>query len=143
MRNKRNYYNSDSAPGTDHVHVEKLWAQQRISYILNLISLGDTTFEEEVIQLGIYYGLVIKGYTAMIITTDDEEILVDNNDWEENSSGCKSASLGGEAIPGYSVLPLFAVAGLIMLSILKKTITKRNRSNLIVLNRTHFFFFSQ
>ncbi|MHA1474944.1 MAG: VWA domain-containing protein [Promethearchaeota archaeon] len=138
-----NYYNSDSSPGTVHVHVEKLWAQQRISYLLNLISLGNKTFEEEVIQLGMYYGLVIKGYTAMIITTDDEEIPVDNNEWDEDSSNWKSASLGGEAISGYLFLPLFTVAGLIMLSILKKTITKRNRSNLIVLNRTHFFNFSR
>ena len=138
-----NYYNSDLTPGTDHVHVEKLWAQQRISYLLNLINLGDTSFEEEVVQLGMYYGLVIKGYTAMIITTDDEEILVDNYGYEGDGSDYKSASLGGETIPGYSVLPLIAVAGIIMLSILKNIITKRNKSNLIVLNRTHFFYFSQ
>ncbi len=31
-----NYYNSEATPGTDHFHAENLWAQQRISYLLNL-----------------------------------------------------------------------------------------------------------
>ncbi len=111
-----NYYNTETTPGTEHVHVEKLWAQQRISYLLNLINLGDTTFEEEVVQLGMYYGLVISGYTAMIITTGDEDILVDGYDSNEYYGVS-----GSGAIPSYSILPFLAATGLTMVIILKKT----------------------
>jgi Mg-chelatase subunit ChlD len=112
------YENIENTPGTEYVHVEKLWAQQRISYLLNLISLGNTTFEDEVVQLGMYYGLVIEGYTAMIITTFDEEIYVDKDDnyYPEDSY----SRLSGEAITGFSILPFLAVGGLTMLIILKK-----------------------
>jgi len=114
-----NYYNNETTPGTEYVHVEKLWAQQRISYLVNLINLGNTTFEEEVVQLGMYYGLVIKGYTAMILTTDDEEIYVDNDD---NYYPEDYYSLTGKdtTIPGFSILTLLAVGCLTVLVILKK-----------------------
>ncbi len=53
----------------EYVHVEKLWALQRISY---LISQGD---DEGVIDVAMYYGLVVKGYTSMVLSEllDDTE----------------------------------------------------------------------
>ncbi len=53
----------------EYVHVEKLWALQRISY---LISQGDN---EGVIDVAMYYGLVVRGYTSMVLSEllDDAE----------------------------------------------------------------------
>jgi len=115
-----NYNNIATTPGTEYLHVEKLWAQQRISYLVNLINLGNTTFEDEVVQLGMYYGLVIEGYTAMIITTDDEEIYVDKDDSYIPEDYYNPSTGTGTAIPGFSILPFLAIGCLTVLIILKK-----------------------
>ncbi len=46
----------------EYAHVERLWALQRISY---LISQGDN---EGVIDVAMYYGLVVRGYTSMVLS---------------------------------------------------------------------------
>ncbi len=51
----------------EYAHVERLWALQRISY---LISQGD---DEGVIDVAMYYGLVIRGYTSMVLSQLIEE----------------------------------------------------------------------
>jgi Ca-activated chloride channel family protein len=57
----------------DKPHVEKIWAQQRVSYLLRQASLqGDNdTLRNEIVQLGMYYGIAIAGYTAMVLTAYD------------------------------------------------------------------------
>ena len=43
-------------------HVEKLWAIQRISY------LKGQGLDEQLTELAMYYGLVVKGYTSMVLS---------------------------------------------------------------------------
>jgi hypothetical protein len=66
------YTNSANAPTTENTHVEKLWAQQRINYLLKLVQLeGETaSIRDEIVSLGMYYGIIVEGYTALLITTD-------------------------------------------------------------------------
>jgi len=57
----------------DKPHVENIWAQQRVSYLLRQASLhGDNdTLRNEIVQLGMYYGIAIADYTAMVLTAYD------------------------------------------------------------------------
>ena len=55
-------------------YVESIWAQHRLSYLLNQVLLeGDTNvLRAQIISLALQYGLVVKGYTAIILTTLDD-----------------------------------------------------------------------
>jgi Ca-activated chloride channel family protein len=66
------YTNSAGAASTENAHVEKLWAQQRINYLLRLVQLeGETSsIRDEIVSLGMCYGIIVEGYTALLITTD-------------------------------------------------------------------------
>jgi len=57
----------------DKPHVEHIWAQQRVSYLLCQASLHgeNDTLRNEIVQLGMYYGIAIAGYTAMVLTAFD------------------------------------------------------------------------
>ncbi len=57
----------------DKPHVEHIWAQQRVSYLLRQASLHgeNDTLRNEIVQLGMYYGVAIAGYTAMVLTVYD------------------------------------------------------------------------
>ncbi len=57
----------------DKPHVENIWAQQRVSYLLRQASLHgeNDTLRNEIVQLGMYYGIAIAGYTAMVLTAYD------------------------------------------------------------------------
>lgn len=57
----------------DKPHVEHIWAQQRVSYLLRQASLHEEndTLRNEIVQLGMYYGMAIAGYTAMVLTAYD------------------------------------------------------------------------
>ncbi|MEE9540595.1 MAG: hypothetical protein V3V85_03760, partial [Candidatus Thorarchaeota archaeon] len=57
----------------DKPHVEHIWAQQRVSYLLRQASLHgeNDTLRNEIVQLGMYYGIAIAGYTAMVLTAYD------------------------------------------------------------------------
>lgn len=66
------YTNSATTPSTENEHIEKLWAQYRITYLLRVVQLeGETpSLRDEIINLGMQYGIIIEGYTALLITTD-------------------------------------------------------------------------
>lgn len=55
-------------------YVESIWAQHRLSYLLNQVLLeGDTNvLRAQIISLALQYGLVVRGYTAIILTTLDD-----------------------------------------------------------------------
>jgi Ca-activated chloride channel family protein len=57
----------------DKPHVEHIWAQQRVSYLLRQASLHgeNDTLRNEIVQLGMYYGIAIAGYTAMVLIAYD------------------------------------------------------------------------
>ncbi|MCK4845869.1 MAG: VWA domain-containing protein, partial [Candidatus Heimdallarchaeota archaeon] len=68
------YYNIATDPSTIYPYVESIWAQHRLSYLLNQVLLeGETdTLKAQIISLALQYGLVVKGYTAIILTTLEE-----------------------------------------------------------------------
>ncbi|MGY5873845.1 MAG: hypothetical protein RTV72_16475, partial [Candidatus Thorarchaeota archaeon] len=66
------YTNTATTASTDKEHVEKIWAQHRISYLLRIVQLeGETpSLRDEIVCLGMQYGIIVEGYTALLITTD-------------------------------------------------------------------------
>ncbi len=55
-------------------YAEKLWVLQRILYLVGLETLtGSDAFKQEIISLGIQYGLLVEGYTSMILSALAEE----------------------------------------------------------------------
>ena len=88
------YSNSANTGGTENGHVERIWAQQRISWLLQQVRLeGDSSeLREQIVSLGIQYGLVVEGYTGMILVTG--ELLVDE---EEGTLCCETSFNGGSA----------------------------------------------
>jgi Ca-activated chloride channel family protein len=64
------YENSATDAPFDQHHVEYIWAQHRISYFLELQSLfGDSdSRREEIISIALSYGIIVEGYTALILT---------------------------------------------------------------------------
>ena len=66
------YSNSATSPSTVNKHVEKLWAQHRITSLLRMVQLeGETpALRAEIVCLGMGYGIIVEGYTALLITTD-------------------------------------------------------------------------
>ena len=67
------YLNIANTPTTENPHIEKLWAQHRITYLLRLVRLeGETpALRKEIVNLGMNYGIIVEGYTALLITTDE------------------------------------------------------------------------
>ncbi|MHA1851022.1 MAG: VWA domain-containing protein [Candidatus Thorarchaeota archaeon] len=73
---KEIYSNTATTPSTENEHVEKIWAQHRITYLLRMIHLdGETpSLRDEIVNLGMNYGIIVEGYTALLITTDEPEV---------------------------------------------------------------------
>lgn len=69
------YTNTATTPSTENEHIEKLWAQHRITYLLRIVRLEGETPElrKEIVGLGMEYGIIVEGYTALLITTDEPE----------------------------------------------------------------------
>ncbi|MFW9843386.1 MAG: VWA domain-containing protein, partial [Candidatus Thorarchaeota archaeon] len=85
------YTNSATTPSTENDHIEKLWAQHRISYLLRMISLeGETpSLRAEIVCLGMSYGIIVEGYTALLITTED---LVETSTPDETTTTMTSTT---------------------------------------------------
>jgi Ca-activated chloride channel family protein len=65
-------YNNWAQVSQDHQpHVEYIWAQERISYLVKEASLQDASgaLREEIIGIALRYGLIVPGYTAIILTS--------------------------------------------------------------------------
>ncbi|MGY5881648.1 MAG: VWA domain-containing protein [Candidatus Thorarchaeota archaeon] len=69
------YTNSATSPSTENEHIEKLWAQHRITSLLRTVQFeGETpSLRAEIVCLGMGYGIIVEGYTALLITTEDIE----------------------------------------------------------------------
>ncbi len=92
------YYNSAINPSTIYPYVESIWAQHRLSYLLNQVLLkGETnTLRSQIILLALQYGLVVKGYTAIILTTLEEpyETTVSTTDSPTDSTTISGVTSG-------------------------------------------------
>ncbi|MFX1367085.1 MAG: VWA domain-containing protein [Promethearchaeota archaeon] len=68
-----NYENSATDAPFDQPHVEYIWAQHRISYLLELQRLlsEDLSRRDEVISIALDYGIIVEGYTALVLTAYD------------------------------------------------------------------------
>jgi len=122
------YIDTVGSPSTDMPHVENIWAQQRVSYLLRQVILyGESdTLRLEIVQLGMYYGLSIAGYTAMVLTAYDASSP--EGDWE---AGVFCAAPSAPRAPGpipigapgafnatFSLLPPLILVGVIGVAVL-------------------------
>ncbi|MFW9843385.1 MAG: VWA domain-containing protein [Candidatus Thorarchaeota archaeon] len=85
------YVNTATTASTENEHVEKIWAQHRISYLLRVIELeGETpNYRSEIVDVAMKYGIIVEGYTALLITTDFEPsttTITDQSDPNPNTT---------------------------------------------------------
>ncbi len=70
-----NYLNTALDGGKEYSHVERIWAQYKISWLLEMARLeGETSqIRQQIVDLGMQYGLVVDGYTGMILVAEVQE----------------------------------------------------------------------
>lgn len=79
------YTNTIGSATQKYEHVEFIWAQQRINYLLKLIGIHgeNETLRNQITRIGMEYGIAVGGYTAMVLTAYDasssEEDPVDDS----------------------------------------------------------------
>jgi hypothetical protein len=55
-----------------------IWAQHRLTYLLRLVDItGSDSYRQEITTIALNYGLIIEGYTAIILTVDTWEDVYD------------------------------------------------------------------
>ncbi|MHA1902628.1 MAG: vWA domain-containing protein [Candidatus Thorarchaeota archaeon] len=69
------YHNTALSSFSDNKHVELLWAQQMISHLLEEVRLEgeSTSLRNEIVDLALRYGIIVEGYTAIILTTYEQD----------------------------------------------------------------------
>jgi Ca-activated chloride channel family protein len=84
-----NYVNTASEGGSDYPHIERIWAQYKISWMLETVRLeGETSqLREQIIALAMQYGLVVDGYTGMILVAEEEVETPSETDPTETTGG--------------------------------------------------------
>ena len=84
---------------TSLIHVEYIWAQQRITYLLQQVTLhGDLEiYRDQIVALGMQYGITVGGFTAMVLTAYD----VDSDSIEEGTLGDLTGTFCAPAVPSY------------------------------------------
>jgi len=67
------YTNTIGGATQEYEHVEFIWAQQRINYLLKIIKLHgeNETLRSQITSIGMQYGIAVGGYTAMVLTAYD------------------------------------------------------------------------
>jgi Mg-chelatase subunit ChlD len=73
-------------------YIERLWALQRIFF---LISQNSEDYHPEVLQIAIYYGLVIPGFTGMVLSELDHPLSYDDESGYLLGGG-RMVAIGGE-----------------------------------------------
>lgn len=69
------FINIASTPTTDYPHVELIWAHYKIDFLLEEYATEPTDgLKKEITELAMYYGIVVKGFTAFLIVVEDETI---------------------------------------------------------------------
>lgn len=99
------YTNSASTAGEDKQHIENIWAQQKISQLLKSVELEGVTdsVRQEITTLALQYGIVVGGYTALLVTAYD----VDNeeNEDDDTKEPAATTTTTAGAIPSYPTVP--------------------------------------
>ncbi len=128
------YTNSATTPSTENEHIEKLWAQHRITYLLRVVQLeGETqSLRDEIINLGMQYGIIVEGYTALLITTDylpgETTTDSDNGRLATATWTTTTTTTTTGAPPAFSaILPItgFAVGTLVIVGLISIVIWRR------------------
>ncbi|MHA1910818.1 MAG: vWA domain-containing protein, partial [Candidatus Kariarchaeaceae archaeon] len=72
------YINTAGLPSSSNSHVELIWAQNRLNYLLRLVEItGSSDYSQELTSIALCYGLIIKGYTAIILVVEDPDAETD------------------------------------------------------------------
>ncbi|MDF1539072.1 MAG: hypothetical protein P1Q69_09220 [Candidatus Thorarchaeota archaeon] len=68
------YINSALDGGDEYPHIERIWAQYKISWMLEMVRLegSSASWREQIIALAMQYGLVVDGYTGLILVAEEE-----------------------------------------------------------------------
>jgi len=71
------YTNTIGSATQEYKHIEFIWAQQRINYLLKLIGIygENETLRNQITRIGMEYGIAVGGYTAMVLTAYDASSL--------------------------------------------------------------------
>jgi Ca-activated chloride channel family protein len=119
------YVDTVGAAMQDKPHVEHIWAQQRVSYLLRqaLLHGENETLRNEIVQLGMYYGIAIEGYTAIVLVAYDAssagESAFSNFYATTTAAGPPPAPPGVEASSAVVLVPiLFGGIGLVVIVLL-------------------------
>jgi Ca-activated chloride channel family protein len=64
------YINSATSASVDKQHIEYIWAQQKIDQLLENADLQGAaeSLRAEITDIALYYGIVVGGYTALLVT---------------------------------------------------------------------------
>ncbi|MFW9846957.1 MAG: VWA domain-containing protein, partial [Candidatus Thorarchaeota archaeon] len=97
------YLNSAGAADDDKQHIEYIWAQQMISQLLKSIELEGATvpLREAITNIALQYGIVVGGYTALLVTAYDVDSEAEEDDSTEEPA-TSTATTTGEIIPPYA-----------------------------------------
>ncbi|MFW9982387.1 MAG: VWA domain-containing protein [Candidatus Thorarchaeota archaeon] len=103
---------TDTIGAASHVneHVEFIWAQQRISFLLDQVAQGgdSETLRNQIVNIGMQYGIAIADYTAIVLTAYDDESS-DEVPHDDDGSG----TLDGDPYytpPAYTATPPATIA---------------------------------
>ena len=69
------YQNLATFPGTNNHYVEYIWAQHRIMFLLKQVRLegASESLREQITSIALTYGLIVDGYTAIVLVADEPE----------------------------------------------------------------------
>ena len=95
------YADTVGSTTTTMTHVEYIWAQQRITYLLQQVKADGNLeiYRNEIVALGMQYGITVGGYTAMVLTAYD----VDSDSIEEDTLDDLSGTYSAPAVPSYPI----------------------------------------
>ncbi len=81
------YQNSaDAASAGDNPHVELIWAHNSINKLLqqSVIHPSDQTIKDEIVDIAVFYGIVVPDYTALTIVLEEPTPEEPTNDGSTN-----------------------------------------------------------
>ncbi|MHA2003534.1 MAG: VWA domain-containing protein [Candidatus Thorarchaeota archaeon] len=93
------YTNSATSASVDMQHIEYIWAQQKIDQLLESAELQGVTesLRSEITDLALYYGIVVGGYTAILVTA--YEVAKDAGEGDQPTEPAATVTTTRGAIP--------------------------------------------